>query len=330
MTDDGTIDPMPDQDGHAPADAPLLNPADADAVDLLVDHGFDADRAAAARPELAERVRAAARLFGRLDQVPVSAPDPALVDATLARIAVAEREREDRMRIRPTAPARPFVHGRWREIVAVACVVLVAMSIVFPMLNGIRDMNGAARCADNMNQLASALDTYHGDFRSMPIAAGFGPDLSAFKSWNDYSGARNLSVLSDAGYCGPDCVACTNSASRGGYAMQAHSPKATHAWRGASRIPIVSDRNPVIDLTRRGTIVAQLTLNSEEHGGEGQNMLFTDGSVEFVRSPVLMLPAFGGLPAHEENLWLPMDLGGLEDDLDSPSEWLGIDVFLIQ
>lgn len=330
MTDDGTIDPTPDQEGHGGAHAPQLSPADADAVDLLIEHGFDAERAISARPELAERIRAAARLFGRLDRIPVTAPDPSLADATLARIAIADREREERMRIRPAAAARPFVQGRWRELVAVACVVLVAMSIVFPMLDGLRDLHGASRCADNMNKLASALDTYHGDFRAMPIAAGFGPDLSALRSWNEYSGARHLSVLSDAGYCGAECVACTNNAAREGYAMQAHSPKAGWSWRGAARIPIVSDRNPVIDLTRRGKPIGQHTLNSVEHGGEGQNMLFTDGSVEFVRSPLLMLPAFGGLPAHEENLWLPMDLGGLEDDLGSPSEWLGIDVFLIQ
>jgi len=331
MSSEGTTDPTPPQDGSAGAHAPQLSPADADAVDLLIEHGFDPVRAASARPELTERIQAAARLFGRLDQAPVEAPDASLVDATLARISRAEDERTERMRLKPQGPvARPFVRGRWREIVAAACVVLVAASILLPMLSQIRDINGRSACAANLGALASALDTYHGDFRAMPIAAGFAPDLSGIRSWNDYSGARHLAVLADSGYCDPACVRCGNAEAGGGYAMQAHSPKAAWAWRGGARIPIVSDRNPVLHLTRLGRPIGTLTLNSEEHGGEGQNMLFTDGSVEFTISPVVNIPALGNMPAHQENLWVPMDLRGLEDDFDAPSEWLGLDVFLIQ
>ena len=90
-------------------------------------------------------------------------------------------------------------------------------------------------------------------------------------------------------------------------------------------------------------------MNSPEHGGRGHNVVFTDGSVVFESSPLLLVPtsvqASGFSVFRIENIWLPRDsdddlrenngqtagnLGGIEDELGLPNEWLGLDVFLIQ
>jgi hypothetical protein len=105
------------------------------------------------------------------------------------------------------------------------------------------------------------------------------------------------------------------------------------AWRLGARVPFVADRNPVIDLLRAGEPVGMCIINSPEHGGRGQNALFTDVSVEFMASPAVSVPAIADQPAHVENIWLPMRAsprGPSERALDdAPSDWLQLDVFLL-
>ncbi len=95
--------------------------------------------------------------------------------------------------------------------------------------------------------------------------------------------------------------------------------------RAAAMAPLLESRHYQL-----GQTVGSYTMNSPEHNGRGQNILFTDGSVEFIGSPVLMLPASAIMPPHSENIWLPMDAQQLEDGLDAPVDWTGIDIFLMQ
>ena len=110
------------------------------------------------------------------------------------------------------------------------------------------------------------------------------------------------------------------------------SKASLQAWRAGVRVPVVADRSPIIELTRAGLPIGHCVVNSPDHDGLGQNALFTDVSVEFVRSTTLMVPAIEGLPRHLENIYLPMsaaERGTLEEGLDKPSEWILIDVFLL-
>jgi hypothetical protein len=310
-----------------------LGPEDARAVDALVEHGFDAQRATATHPELAERIAAARALFGRLEAPAVEAPDPAIIDATLARIAREESARESRMRIDSARePARAALgSGRWKDFIAVACVAIMVLATGVPIATWLRSRSIDARCTDNMRSIASALDVYTKDHGSMPFAAGLGADFSSLLNWSGYRNSGHLDPLSEHSYCDPACLCCAGAPSGSGYAFQVPSRLAEWRWRGGERVPVLSDRNPIVDFKRRGIPVVSFVGNSPDHGGRGENMLFTDGSVEFVATPVLTLPRRGaaspGTPT-EENVWLPATPAGTEV-LDAPHAWTGLDVFLL-
>ncbi len=309
-----------------------LSPADCGAIDMLIEHGFDLDATVAANPTQASRLRAAHTLFMRLDAYECEAPDASLVDATLARIAREDSDSQARMRFDANADnnTTDLTRGRWHNFIGLACAAILILSISIPIASYMQGRSADARCGNNQRELASGITSYVRDNNHMPIAAGFSPDLSALTSWNDYKSAKHLGSLVDGQYCAEGCVACGNDTTGEGYAYQVPTRSSHFAWSNGVRAPAIADRNPLIDLSRRGQLVGVLVINSPEHGGRGQNVLFTDGSVEFLGSPVLIIPATAQMASHIENIWIPMDLGSKEDGLDSPSEWLGFDVFLTQ
>lgn len=333
--------PEPDGEPHTPP--PALAADDAVAIDLLIEHGLDLDAATRARPELSARLSAAAALFGRLEAYPVEAPDAQLVDATVARIARAESEREDRMRLQPAlepAQSTPAL-ARWRDLVGLFAAAIIILSIGMPIAAWMQGRSNDANCSNNLRLLGSGIATYFGDHASMPVAASLVPDLGSLANWQDYRGGRHLKHLAESGYCDRSCTCCGADSTGEGYAYQVPSREARLAWGGVVRIPAVADRNPLIDLTRRGRVIGSYSINSPEHGGRGQNVLFTDGSVLFEGSPILVLPDLApeghpfATPAHQrlENIWLPLDrldADHIEDDLPKPSLWMGIDIFLVQ
>ena len=310
---------------------PTLAAPDMEALDLLVEHGFDAAKAASARPELAARIDAAMKLFARLDEYPVESSDDSLVDATLARIAQAEREEQSRMRLAP----QPVVGaGRWPDLWAVACVALVLIGVGLPLANWMQSRAAEDSCANNLRSLGGGLARYVGDHGAVPFNASLALDLATLDSWANLGNNRHLSKLTDGNYAETQCLCCPNDAGRNGYAYQVPSEKALRTWTLGVRVPVIADRNPAIELTRAGHPVGLCVLNSPDHGGAGQNALFTDVSVEFLRNTTLIIPAIEDDPRHLENIYLPMSAEERaarkpEQDLDRPSEWAKSDVFLL-
>jgi hypothetical protein len=327
---DESIGGTDDTNGPLPS-GPSLSAPDLEAIDLLIEHEFDVARATAARPELAARLEAAIRLFGRLDAYPVEAPDDSLTDATMARIEQDEHARESRMRIDPSRGGS-LTSTRWPDLWAVACVALVVVGVGLPLANWMRGRAAEAACADNMRQLGGGIARYVQDRGSMPYQASMMPDLSALERWTDVDNNRHLHALTDGEYVEKRCLCCGNDPTGEGYAYQVPSEGSLRAWRTGTRIPVIADRSPIIELTRMGMPIGHCVVNSPDHGGSGQNALFTDGSVEFVRSTTLVVPEFESMPRHLENIYLPMsdaERGKLEEGLDKPSEWIRLDVFLL-
>ena len=325
----------PDDHGTAassadvPTETAALTAEDQQAVDALIDHGFDLEAACRAQPALRERIIAAHALLSRVDSYPVEAPDPALIDATLARIDRADAERSDRMRVEPERAVRGG-RGRWADFIAIACVALLAVSVGVPMLSQLQHRKEIDGCAANMRTLGSALATYSGDFNERPIMAGFAPDLSSLASWGGYDNSRHLDVLHERGYCDRACLCCGNDRDQHGYASQVPNERMNRAWRQPAHLPLLADRNPLIVRTVFGQPVGTAIENSLDHGGYGQNVLFADLAVTFEGSPILRIRlAPDGNPV-EENIWVPADRAGSQDGLHSPGEWNALDVFLMQ
>lgn len=327
--DDSDSFGSPASRADASAETATLSEADQQALDALIDHGLDAESACRAHPALRARILAAQALLSRVDAYPVEAPDPALVDATLARIDRAESERADRMRLEPERSVRSG-RGRWADFIAIACVALLAVSVGVPLLSQLRHRQEIEACAANMRTLGSALAAYSGDFNERPIAAGFAPDLSSLASWSGYDNSRHLDVLHERGYCDRACLCCGNDRDGHGYASQVPNERMNRAWRQPAHLPLLADRNPLIVRTLFGQPIGAAVENSLDHGGYGQNVLFADLAVTFEGSPVLRIRlASDGSPV-EENIWVPADRAGSQDGLHAPGEWSALDVFLMQ
>ncbi len=312
-----------------------LSPADIDALDILAEHGFDLARAVAAAPEQRARLEAVLRELALLERHEVEPPDAALTDATLARIARADEARDARMRFSPAAArGAGGAGGRWPDLWALASVALIAVAVGLPIARWMQARAGDAACADNLRGLGTGVARYVRDHDAMPFQASVMPDLGKLGSWVGLGNNRHLEPLAEKNYCDARCRCCPNDASGEGYAYQVPNRSLLPAWQLGARIPFVADRNPVIDLLRAGEPVGMCIINSPEHGGRGQNALFTDVSVEFMASPAVAVPAIAEQPAHVENIWLPMTdspRGPAERALgDAPSDWLQFDVFLLQ
>jgi hypothetical protein len=330
---DSTEDDTPTTGGPTNGAFAALCDADQRALDVLIEHGFDVAQASAAHPDLAARIAAAHMLFARLDAYETEPVDESLVDLTLARIERADAETRERMRLEPAASANAggtVGGGRWHDFIAIACAAILLFSIGAPIFSWMQGRSADRRCADGLRQLGAGIANYVGDHSHMPITAGFAPNPASLSGWHDYRNGKHLSPLAAGSYCDPACLACGNDETGEGYAYQVPTAHGHFAWSGGFRAPAVADRNPVIDLLRRGRTVGTFGMNSPEHGGRGQNILFTDASVEFASSPVISLPASSIMPPHSENIWLPMDAQQIEDGIDAPRDWTGIDIFLLQ
>jgi hypothetical protein len=76
---------------------------------------------------------------------------------------------------------------------------------------------------------------------------------------------------------------------------------------------LAADANPVLELRLDGHRQETSLISSRNHGDRGQNMLFSDGAVEWHLSPVLPGTAVPLQQATQfDNIWLPRDNDGRE------------------
>ncbi len=308
-----------------PPTPPPLNTREADAIDVLVEHGFDLAQATNARPDLANELRSMSASMGELDGYVTGEPDPDLVAVTLARVDRAARDEAARMSTR-SERSRVSGMGQWRDIVAVAAVALLVVSVAVPVLSYVKSQKQITACSANLYRVASGLEGFVGDHDgSLPMAAGFMFPNGALPTTasHDFHASDCLDQLVAGGYCKGECCACpSDSEADPNYAVQIASPAHPLHWRTGVRRPVVADRNPLLDLLRAGYSVTILNLNSPTHGSRGQNVLFTDASVEFVTTSGV------SVNGTIDQLYVPCDRGGLEDDVCSFADWVGSDTFL--
>lgn len=327
MHPDDSRNPTARDDGSLPSD--LL-------LDRLFADGFDP----ASLPERLEGLSDADRrratrlsaLLARLDDYPeetASSPDSAGVDAdtlvaaTLARVALADTAREERMRIDPerVAPRR----FRMPDLVAVASVAILAISVLVPLLNWARGNALEARCANNLRLVSAGIAQYVGDHRAMPMAASIVP--SQLTDWTTLRHSDNLKTLAQGHYCGVACLNCPGDTGGGCYAYRVPTDRVDRVQPDLRpRAIVVADRNPLVELRRRGDLIARVTLNSACHEGRGQNVLRADGTVAFLAAPFVEVDAAVSQRADRDNIWLPF--GNAADALDGPPSRV-VDTFLL-
>lgn len=291
--------------GRATPDAELTE-RDREALDAWVLAGFNS-----ARVPLALRQRAIRHeeLAGLVTTVDVES-DGALVDRTLAAVAQAREE----------AGPYPF-RGAWRsdfrlaDLVSVAAMLLIAVSVVWPVMSTARSQASKMACADNLRTVASAMSQYAGSNRDhLPMATA---SLGGGRWWDvgstsGSSNSSNLFTLARSGFaslaslaCPGNPDACRTEASPDArdwsrleevsYSYQIMFGPGRRTLQGSDRAPVLSDRSPVVLRAVRGLVIYPWE-SSPNHASRGQEILFSDGSAEWHRTPTL---------SSGDNIWLP-------------------------
>lgn len=301
---------------------PQLSADDQRLLDVLVEAGFDRKAVGPLNAADNLRMNALASMLGLMKDYPVEDADETLVHATLARIDRHEAEIADRMSFESRQQRAGVQRGgrriRLPDFITMAAVVLIAVSVLWPLLTSVRQNSMDLSCATNMRQLGYAFGNYAADNGgALPVVTA-GPSLS----WDTVRNALNLKPLLTGNYCEPEHLECPGHQHEdaGGadpsYSYRWFTPGSHIGWGTSPRMTVIlGDLNPVIDPARAGRYVPPLSM-SINHAGRGQNVLISDGATMWLKDPVV-----GG----GDNIWLPKGTIELHSG-DNPTD--PMDVFL--
>lgn len=311
-----------------PAPSLALSPDDEEALDAWVLAGFDAARAPGS---LRGRLASHQALMNAVTAVAPSDSRAALVDKTVARVEDWRRRESTSLAFEPVPSSRRI---QWRELVSVAAMVMIGTSVVWPMFSAARHAAQRAACLGQFSTVAAAMGAYAGDWRgSMPVAV---TEMAGLPWWAVQPGkpvanSANLFTLPRTGYaklqdlaCGGNSTACRkketppnawdwSSLDEVSYSYQIMFTSERPGWSAEprARMAVLTDRSPVVLRAVRGEWIYPLE-NSPNHGGRGQNILFTDGSAEWHRSPVV----------GQDNIWLPAFIEAAIRQALQSDEWV--------
>lgn len=291
-----------------------LSHDDAEALDALATARWQASRLPSVLRARGERHEALLALAAETEvpRVSTATPPTLLIERTLAQIA------QQRATLDPAAFRAEPSRGRWRwrELVSVAAVLFLGVSVLSPILAAGRARQMRVACASNMGGLAGSLGAYANDFQgSLPMASA---SLAGLPWWNvgkdvTQSNSANLFTVRRLGYAPIEQTACAGN----DHAVK-NMPQDAWDWRdlpdvsysyfvmftndrptgssGAQTV-LLADRSPVVLRAIRREPV-QVLENSPNHAGSGQSLLRGDGSVVWASTPV----------HRGDNIWLPANL----------------------
>lgn len=283
------------------------------------------------------RAQRVASVLSLLDQ---TADEPVPAGLTKRTLAFIEQDRlaQQRMSI-----ASASAGGRWRpaggsirQIATTAALLMMVLSVLLPVLDKSRRDAMIAQCEQNLAGLGVDLQQFASDNKgslkasmpgsrdSEPASPGIFNHLSGFAS-RQVDGSRvpansvNLFILLDErSDRGSEHLICPAAKDPG-------SPTALYNGQnpiagGPLRVylqprPIFADTNPLYRLTANGlvrdTAIPGMT-RSKNHDGVGQNVLISDGSVDWKVRPAVLREGAEG----EDNIWLLQQPAGGSDEAD--------------
>lgn len=252
----------------------------------------------ASDPELANRsARLALSLVFLLEDNQPLEPPFGLAERTIAAV----EDRRSRPRLLEYAPVRvPF---RWADVAVAAGIFLAGLATLLPAMQRSRSQMQEAACTFNLQQVGLALSNYanaHGVYphppRSYPAgfyslqlreAGSLPEDLSVLTCPANGTASRLDELPTHAGFSSlmsrspEQCQRMLGDeyAFHAGFRHAAERFGPVPAPRALGvPLPILADQPP------RDDFKAVLPGNSPAHGGGGQNVLFSDHSVRWLRS----------------------------------------------
>jgi hypothetical protein len=290
------------------AEAYHLSPADEQAIDALVAHGFESANVSA---DLRPRADLALNLLGTLDSLPAPSTGDLLVVRTLQTIQKSvEQQRLSQQIERLAVPGSGGLS--LRELVAVAAMFMIGISLMWPMLSSARSTSRQVACSANLAAAGMGLTSYAADFRgAMPaVAANLGDPWWLTNEFNsDGTAKSNSAHLFQAALMGhvalsdlrcPENLQAptqltagmrdwpTNAAASFSYQNQYAQKKPK--LDGSVNMAILADKNPFFQPGKYNLELRQQLpfAGSPNHLARGgQNVLLTTGEVAWMTKPLL-------------------------------------------
>ena len=272
-----------------------------EAFGQLDDPGRDAlDRQAIADPRLAERRSRLREALSLMLDDRNPEPPRRLADRTRDRIA----RRDSEPRILDFIPRRSPI--RWADIGAAAAVLLIGLMSLVPAVRHQQRTADRLGCADNLRQVGLALNQYASTYQSYPYVD---PSCPASYIGTSFVQLQEAGLLHDAGILQCPCSGCATDRDElprfdemlgrehrrpGACRDEVRGDYAYHLGyrdgRGRSG-PIPADVGDHLALAadQPSFVIGEaddgviLRGNSPNHGGGGQNVLFTGGHVDWRR-----------------------------------------------
>jgi hypothetical protein len=249
-----------------------------------------ADRDIAAVPGQAETFDRLVRAINQLlDDGQVIEPPPELVRVTLVFVAENRRRRTLLDFVPMTVPFR------WADVAVAACIVFAGLLTLLPAIQRSKGKMDQAACVFNLQQLGLGLAQYGLQHRTYPYGS---PDCPRAASGTFAAMLHDAGLLDDLSTldcpCNGSCrrahlpdhrslcdlkgtdpglyrkTLCWDYAYHAGY-RDGSGPPHPVATPCSSKIPLLADQPPHEAEARR-----ILPGNSPNHGGLGQNVLFSD------------------------------------------------------
>jgi hypothetical protein len=260
-------------------------------------------------PELSRRLQRLAAILSPLEAATASTPPIDLNQRILSRIQATGRT----FRLTPAPATEQGSNSRplmtLRELVGLAAAIMIFVGIFVPGYRAARMAARQAVCSNNLRQISGGYTQYAmANDGGMPYIGS----TAGGAAWLASDGAsrpvlrnsRNVYELVKGGFVKPSAFICPDRAGdsvmhprnvmrfsdfpdprNNSYATQIVSSP----WRQAelaSMTPIAADMTPLVDDNRNLLRDQQPPENSQSHAdANGQNVLRSDGSVIFSRTP---------------------------------------------
>ncbi len=293
-------------------EAPELTPMDAEALDAWMLAGGRVERVPAALRERAQKVHGLATLVSQGPEPAVSAD---MVDKLMTKVAETPTKRNE--------AEQPEIAGRIRlaDLMSIAAVLVVGVSVIWPMLTSMREAHYKTVSSARMAAAGNGMAAYAANYGALPQASA---SLAGDPWWEvgenpAHSNSANLFTLARDGFVevaqlasptnpqAPTSVTGEDASDWGSLDEVSYSYRnmfggKNEAFNITPTSAMLADRSPIVPPSRRGE-TARADANSRNFAGRGQHVLFGDGSVVWITSPIL---------ENGDNIWLP---GSVERDL---------------
>ncbi len=253
-----------------------------------------------------------------LDSIEFGSCPDMLVDGIVRRVSNLTNGRHRLQQLLAAEQKRPVTTGRsfWHnfsEMAAIAAAILLVAGVLIPSLGVARQKYWQQRCQTQLGSIFQGLSNYISDYDGQPptVATKAGSPWwkVGYQGQENYSNTRHIWLLVKGAYVEAGNFGCPGK-SQGRtikldpsqiqnfndfperryitYSIRIRCPNTPCVF---GQGPLMSDLNPIFDGTNANSseeLSVQLddrsfTINSRNHRSRGQNVLFGDGSVRFIK-----------------------------------------------